>query len=129
MNTEATATRLAIKLLALTVSGKLVWTGPENTGAWGEGPGQTYKAKIEEALVQVAEVPLKRSTMVSYYFGLLEGEREVFEVFAEGIPTDPTPEQRALWHALKDLFYAARDSARGTKQKVEQFEQLLEKLA
>jgi len=79
------------------------------------------------SFAQIAEVPVPRSLITSYYFGVLEGNREVFEVFAEGLPAEPTPEQRELWRTLKDLYLAARDSARGTRQKLEAFEQVLER--
>jgi hypothetical protein len=51
----------------------------------------------------------------------------VFEVFAEGLPADPTTEQRELWRTLKNLYLAAKDSARGTWQIIERFEQDLER--
>jgi len=130
MNTEQTAIRLSGKLSELTASGKISWRDAGQLGPWGEGPGQCFKTEVEEgSIAQVAEVPVFRSSMNSYYFGLLEGDREVFEVFAEGIPADPTPAQRQLWGALKSLYLDARNSARGTKEKVEKFEQLLERLA
>ena len=63
----------------------------------------------------------------SYYFGVLDGSREVFEVFAEGLPAEPTIEQRELWRKLKNLYLAAKDSARETWQILEKFEQGLER--
>jgi hypothetical protein len=130
MNTEATAIRLAGKLLDLTSAAKVAWIDSGRLGPWGEGPGQVFKAQVDDgSFAQIAEVPIPRSLMTSYYFGVLEGDREVFEVFAEGVPAEPTPEQRLLWRTLKDLYAAARDSARDTWQKVEKFEQRLEKLA
>lgn len=130
MNNEETAIRLSSKLSDLTASGKVTWVDAGQLGAWGDGPGQAFKTEIEEgAIAQVAEIPIFRSSMTSYYFGLLEGNREVFEVLAEGVPIDPTVAQREMWRSLKSLYLLARDSARGTKQKVEKFEQLLERLA
>lgn len=130
MNAEETAIRLAKKLAELTLAAKIAWLDAGRLGPWGEGPGQSFKTDIENgAIAQIAEVPIFRSSMNSYYFGLLEGEQEVFEVLAEGVPAEPTPEQRELWRTLKFLYTVARDSARGTRQKVEKFEQLLEKLA
>ncbi len=130
MNTEETAIRLSSKLAELTATGKIAWQDAGQLGSWGEGPGQSFKTEIEgSSIAQIAEVPIFRSTMTSYYFGLLEGEKEVFEVLAEGVPVDPTPAQRELWRSLKSLYFLARDSARGTKQKVEEFEQILERLA
>lgn len=116
--------------MQLTTSGKVTWVDAGQLGAWGEGPGQAFKAEFEDGqFAQIAEVPVPRSVMTSYYFGVLDGSREVFEVFAEGVPAEPTPQQREMWRALKGLYGAARDSARGTRQKVEKFEQLLERLA
>jgi hypothetical protein len=130
MNTDETAIRLTSKLSDLTSAGKIAWRDAGQLGAWGDGPGQSFKTEVEEgSIAQIAEVPIFRSAMNSYYFGLLEGEKEVFEVLAEGVPADPTPTQRQLWRSLKSLYAAARDSARGTQQKVEKFEQLLERLA
>jgi len=54
---------------------------------------------------------------------------EILGVFAEGYPADPTDETLKLLSSLKDLYTAARDNAKGTRQKVEKFEQLLERLA
>ena len=128
MNTEETAKRIAGKLSHLTSTGKIIWQDAGQLGPWGEGPGHAFKAEIEEgSFAQIAEVPVPRSLITSYYFGVLEGQREVFEVFAEGLPTDPTTEQRELWRTLKELYLAVRDNARGTRQKVEKFEQLLER--
>ena len=130
MNSEETAIRLAKRLADLTLAAKIVWLDAGQLGPWGEGPGHSFKADIEGGpFAQIAEVPIFRSSVNSYYFGLLEGEKEVFEVLAEGVPAEPTPEQRELWRTLKSLYGVARDSARGTRQKVERFEQLLEKLA
>ena len=126
--TEATATRLARKLSQLTAAGGIKWLDAGQLGPWGEGPGQAFKGEVEDgAFAQIAEVPVPRSLIASYYFGVLEGKPVVFEVFAEGLPAEPTPEQRELWRALKDLYLAARDSARGTRQKIERFEQVLER--
>jgi hypothetical protein len=130
MNSEETAIRLTGKLLQLTSAGKISWLDAGQVGSWGEGPGQAFKAAIEDgSFAQVAEVPIPRSLITSYYFGVLEGNREVFEVFAEGLPVEPTMAQRELWRTLKELYLAARDNARGTRQMVELFEQRLERLA
>lgn len=128
MNSDATAIRLAAKLSQLTSAGKIVWLDAGQLGPWGEGPGQAFKADVEDgSFAQIAEVPVPRSLITSYYFGVLEGNREVFEVFAEGLPAEPTTEQRELWRTLKGLYSTARDNARGTRQKIEKFEQLLER--
>jgi hypothetical protein len=128
MNTEATATRLAGKLSQLTSTGKIKWLDAGQLGPWGEGPGQAFKAEVEDgSFVQIAEIPVPRSLITSYYFGVLDGSREVFEVFAEGLPAEPTIEQRELWRKLKNLYLAAKDSARETWQILEKFEQGLER--
>jgi hypothetical protein len=128
MNSDATAIRLAAKLTQLTSAGKIVWLDAGQLGPWGEGPGQAFKADVEDgSFAQIAEVPVPRSLITSYYFGVLEGNREVFEVFAEGLPAEPTTEQRELWRTLKGLYLTARDNAQGTRQKIEKFEQLLER--
>jgi hypothetical protein len=130
MNSEETAIRLSSKLSDLTAAGKIAWRDAGQPKVWGEEYGQSFKTEIEEgSIAQIAEVPIFRSAMNSYYFGLLEGGKEVFEVLAEGVPAEPTPAQRELWRSLKSLYLIARDSARGTQQKVEKFEQLLERLA
>jgi hypothetical protein len=142
MSTEDTAIRLAAKLLQLTTAGKLTWVDAGSLGPWGERPGQVFKASVEDgSFAQIAEVPVPKSLIVSYYFGLAEGKPEIFEVtaqgrpneifgvFAEGYPAEPTNEKLKLLSSLKDLYLAARDSARGTRLKVEKFEQLLERLA
>jgi hypothetical protein len=127
-NAEATATRLAGKLSQLTSAGKVKWLDAGQLGPWGEGPGQAFKTEVEDgSFAQIAEVPVPRSLITSYYFGVLEGSREVFEVFAEGLPAEPTAEQRELWRTLKNLYLAAKDSARGTWQIIERFEQGLER--
>lgn len=129
MNTEATATRLATKLTDLTRSGKLEWKVAGYLPPLAQNLEVTFESQINDKVVLIGEAAIYRSSINSYGFSLLENAEAVFDVFAEGVPAEPTDEQRQMWHALKDLFYAARDSARGTKQKVEQFEQLLEKLA
>lgn len=130
MNTFETAIRLAGKLSKLTGSGKLTWVDAGQLGPWGDWPGQVFKASVEDGMfAQIAEVPVPRSLITSYYFGVTEGKPEIFEVFAEGYPVEPTEEQRNLWRNLRDLYLVARDNARGTIQKVEKFEQLLERLA
>jgi hypothetical protein len=151
MSREGMAVRLAGKLLQPTVAGKLTWEEGGQLGPWGERPGQIFKAKVfDGTTVQIAEIPVQKSSIVSYYFGVAEGEffkevsvqdrqdgilevfakpNEIFGVFAEGYPADPTDEKLKLLSTLKDLFMAARDNVRGTWQKVEKFEQLLERLA
>jgi hypothetical protein len=142
MNTEDTAVRLAGKLSQLTAAGKLTWVDAGALGPWGERPGQVFKASVEDgAVAQIAEVPVPNSLITSYYFGVAEGKPgifevvaqgrpdEIFSVFAEGYPADPSDEKLKLWACLKDLYLAARDNAKGTRQKVEKFEQLLERLA
>ncbi len=130
MNIEETALRLADKLSSLTSEEKIKWLDAGKWGPWGDAPGQAFTVQFEDGLFAlIAEVPIPRSLMNSYYFGLLEEGSEIFKVFAEGVPTNPTPEQRQLWKTLKNLYATALDSARGTKQKVELFEQLLERLA
>jgi hypothetical protein len=142
MSTESTAIRLAAKLSQLTTAGKLVWVDAGRLGPWGEWPGQVFKTSVDGGtFAQVAEIPVPKSTISSYYFGVAEGKPEIFEVtaegpsdeilgvFAEGYPAEPTDEKLRLLSSLKDLYLAARDSARGTRQKVEKFEQLLERLA
>jgi len=142
MSTEDTAMRLAAKLLRLTVSGKLTWVDAGHLGPWGEWPGQMFKASVDDGtFAQIAEIPVPKSLITSYYFGVAEGKPEIFEVnaedqpdeifsvFAEGYPAEPTDEKLKLLKSLKDLYLAARDNAKGTRQKVEKFEQLLERLA
>lgn len=140
MSTEDTAIRLAEKLLRLTVAGKLAWIDAGQLGPWGEWPGQVFKASVEDGtFAQIAEIPVPKSLITSYYFGVAEGKPEIFEVvtqgrmndifgvFAEGYPADPTEEKLKLLSSLKDLYLAARDNARGTRQKIERFEQVLER--
>ena len=142
MSTEETAIRLAGKLSQLTVDGKLQWRDAGSLGPWGERPGRVFKASVDDGtFAQIAEIPLPKSPITSYYFGVAEGKPELFEVnaqdrpdeifgvFAEGYPADPTDEKLKVLSTLKDLYAAARDSARDTRQKVEKFEQLLERLA
>jgi hypothetical protein len=142
MSVEETAIRLAGKLAQLTSVGKLHWKDAGSLGPWGERPGQVFKASVDDGtFAQIAEIPLPKSLITSYYFGVAEGNPELFEVcvqgrpdeilgvFAEGYPADPTEEKLKLLSTLKDLFAAARDSAKGNRQKVEKFEQLLERLA
>lgn len=142
MSTEDTAIRLAGKLTQLTAAGKLQWKDAGSLGPWGERPGQVFKASVDDGtFAQIAEIPVPKSLITSYYFGVAEGKPEIFEVnaqgrpdeifgvFAEGYPADPTDEKLKLLGSLKDLYLAARDNARGTRQKVEKFEQLLERLA
>lgn len=130
MNAEVTAARLATKLSTLTLSDKIEWKEALYIIPQGVNFEMAFEARVNGGtMVVVGEAQVPRSSLNSYGFVLIENGKEVFDVFAEGVPAEPTDEQRQMWHALKDLFYAARDSARGTKQKVEQFEQLLEKLA
>jgi len=142
MSTEGTAIRLAGRLARLTREGKLTWVDSGRLGPWGERPGQVFKASVEDGtFAQIAEIPVPKSLITSYYFGVGEGKPEILEVnvqdrrgeifgaFAEGYPADPTDEKLRLLSALKDLYQAACDSAKGTWQKVEKFEQLLERLA
>jgi len=142
MSTEQTAIRLAAKLLNLTSAGKLTWVDAGKLGPWGEWPGQVLKTSVDDgAFAQIAEVPVPKSLITSYYFGVAEGKPEIFEVnapehsnqffavFAEGYPAEPTPEKVKLLNSLRDLYLAASDNAKGTRQKVEKFEQLLERLA
>ena len=130
MNTYETAIRLAGKLSQLTSEGKLTWVDAGYLGPWGKWPGQIFKAAVEDGMfTQIAEVPLPKSSISSYYFGVAEGEPEIFEVFAEGYPAEPTDEKLKLLDSLKSLYAVARDNARGTRQKVEKFEKLLERLA
>jgi hypothetical protein len=143
MNTEETAIRLAGKLSQLTETGKLTWTDAGALGPWGERPGQVFKASVESetgvgTIAQIAEIPFQGLSN-SYYFGLAEGNPGIFEViaqetpdelfrvFAEGYPADPTDEKLKLLNALKYLYLAAHESARDTRQKVEKFEQVLER--
>lgn len=130
MNKDQTAIRLAGKLSRLTSSGKIRWVDAGALGPWGDWPGQVFKASFEDGvIVQIAEVPVPRSTIRSYYFGLAEGKPEIFEVFAEGYPIEPTDERLKLLASLRELYALALDSARGTWQKVERFEHLLERMA
>jgi hypothetical protein len=142
MSTEDTAIRLAGKLAHLTAAGKLTWVDAGRLGPWGDWPGQVFKASVEDGtFAQIAEIPLPRSLITSYYFGVAEGNPEIFEVnvqgrpdeifgvFAEGYPADPTDEKLKLLSSLKVLYAAARESAKGTREKVEKFEQLLERMA
>jgi hypothetical protein len=140
MNTDETAIRLAGKLSQLTSAGKLSWMDAGRLGPWGERPGQVFKAIVEDgSFAQIAEIPVPNSMITSYYFGVAEGKPEIYEinvqdrpdeilgVFAEGYPADPTDERLKLLSSLKDLYLAARDSAKGTRQKIERFEQVLER--
>lgn len=142
MSKEETAIRLAAKLLQFTTAGKITWVDAGTLGPWGERPGRVFKASVDaRTFAQIAEVPVPRSLITSYYFGVAEGKPEIFEinaqerpeefigVFAEGYPADPTDTKLKLLSTLKDLYLAAHDSAKGTQQKVEKFEQLLERLA
>jgi hypothetical protein len=142
MNRDATAIRLAERLSHLTAAGKLTWIDAGRLGPWGTWPGQVFKASVEGGtFAQIAEVPVLNSLITSYYFGVAEGKPQVFEVnvqdrsseffevFAEGYPSEPTNEKLKLLRSLKDLYLAARENAKGTRQKVEKFEQLLERLA
>jgi hypothetical protein len=133
MSVEATATRLAGKLLRLTSEGKIIWEDAGLLGPWGEGSGRVFKASVEEMFAQIAEVPLQNSQtvppIISYYFGLAEGTKEIFEVFAEGYPAEPTSEKRVLWYALKELYVEARNHSRATEATIERIEHLLERLA
>jgi hypothetical protein len=142
MNTEQTAIRLAGKLSQLTAAGKITWVDAGTLGPWGERPGRVFKASVEDGtFAQIAEIPVPKSLITSYYFGVAEGKPEIFEVnaegrpdeilgvFAEGYPADPTDEKLELLSRLKDLYLVARDNVKGTRQKVEKFEQLLERLA
>jgi hypothetical protein len=141
-NKEQTAIRIAERLRNLTVMGKLKWLDGGQLGPWGTWPGQVFKAGVEDGtFAQIAEVPVPNSPITSYYLGVAEGKPEIFEInaegradeilgiFAEGYPADPSDEKLRLLLALKELYLTARDNARGTWQKVERFEQLLEKLA
>jgi len=130
MNKDQTAIRLAGKLSRLTSSGKIQWVDAGALGPWGDWPGQVFKASFEDGVIaQIAEVPVPRSTIRSYYFGLAAGKPEIFEVFAEGYPIEPTDERLKLLASLRELYALALDSARGTWQKVERFEHLLERMA
>ena len=142
MSAEETGIRIARKLSQLTKAGKLTWVDAGMLGPWGEGPGQVFKASVDDGtFAQIAEVPVPSSLIVSYYFGVAEGKPEIFEVtaqgrpdeffgvFAEGYPAEPTDEKLKLLSSLRDLYLAARENAKGTRQKVEKFEQLLERLA
>jgi hypothetical protein len=151
MSRTDTAIRLAGKLLQLTVAGKLTWADAGTIGLPGERPCQVFKVQMADGMfARIAEVPVPRSLIVSYYFGIADGERdfgepiylgqdgileafagahEIFGIFAEGYPADPTDEKLKLLSTLKDLYIAAKDNAKGTWQKVEKFEQLLERLA
>jgi len=139
MSTEDTAIRLAGKLLKLTSEGRLTWTEAGRLGPWGDRPGQVFKASVDDGTyAQIAEIPVPNSFFNSYYFGVAEGKPDISEVnaqgradeifgaFAEDYPPEPTDEKLKLLQSLKELFIGARDSARGTWQKVERFEQLLE---
>jgi hypothetical protein len=140
MSTESTAIRLAGKLALLTAAGKISWLDAGHLGPWGEWPGQVFKASVDDGtFAQIAEVPIPKSMITSYYFGVAEGKPEIFEVniqdrpeeifgvFAEGYPADPSNEKLRLLNSLKDLYQAARDSAKGTREKMEKFEQTLER--
>jgi hypothetical protein len=139
---ELTAIRIAERLRNLTALGKLKWQDGGQLGPWGTWPGRVLKARVEDgAFAQIAEIPVPNSSITSYYLGIAEGGPEVFEVsaegradeilgvFAEGYPVDPSDEKTKLLLALKELYLAARENVRGTWQKVERFEQVLEKLA
>lgn len=140
MSTEETAIRLAGKLSQLTAAGKLTWVDAGHLGPWGVWPGQVFKASVDDGtFAQIAEVPLPKSLITSYYFGIAEGNPEIFEVvaqgrtdeifgvFAEGYPADPTDAKLNLLNSLKTLYRMAHDNARGTQQKIEKFEQILER--
>jgi hypothetical protein len=142
MSDEQTAIRIADRLRDLTGAGKLKWVDAGQLGPWGTWPGQVFKVAVEDGtFAQIAEVPVPNSSIYSYYLGVAEGKPEIFEVnaqgradeifgfFAEGYPAEPTDEKLKLLQALKELYFTARDNARGTRQKVERFEQLLERLA
>lgn len=142
MNKETTAIRLAGKLTQLTADGKLQWRDAGSMGPWGERPGQVCKASVDDGtFAQIAEIPLPKPPITSYYFGVAEGKPDLLEVsvqgrpdeilgvFAEGYPADPTDEKLKLLSSLKDLYLAVRENAKRTRQKVEKFEQLLERLA
>lgn len=139
---EETAIRLSGKLASLTAAGKLKWLDAGSVGPWGRWPGQVFKAAVDHrTFAQIAEVPVPDSSIVSYYFGVADAKhgvtdvnvegnsKEIFGVFAEGYPADPTERKMKLLHSLKQLYVVARDSVCGTSQRVEQFEQLLERLA
>jgi hypothetical protein len=140
MTTEDTAIRIAGKLSQLTEVGKLTWIDAGQLGPWGEWPGHVLKASVEDGtFAQIAEVPVPKSLITSYYFGLAEGKPEIFEVvaqgrtdeifgvFAEGYPADPTDKKLKLLDSLKKLYLLARDNAKGTQQKIERVEQVLER--
>lgn len=129
MSNEGTAIRLASKLTALTAEGKLSWRPTGYIVSRHAELDTVFETAVDkDTVVLVGEGSIPRSTLSSYAFVLMEDVQEVFDVFAEGIPAEPTEEQREMWRALKELFYMARDSARGTKQKVERLEQLLQRL-
>ncbi len=139
MSSESAAIRLAGKLLQLTEAGKIRWVDAGRLGPWGTWPGQVFKSPVEDAsFAQIAEVPVPNSSIASYYFGVAEGEpeiselaaggKEILKAFAEGFPAEPSEENRQLLDTLKRLYTAARDNAWGARQKVERFEQLLERM-
>jgi hypothetical protein len=150
MSGEDTASRIAGKLLQLTLAGKLTWADEGNLGLPGEKPCQVFKVEVAGGMfARIAEIPAPKSSVVSYCFGIADGENfgkvaylgqdgilasfagphEIFGIFAEGYPADPTDERLKLLNTLKDLYIAAKDNAKGTWRKVEEFEQLLERLA
>ncbi|MGD0735577.1 MAG: hypothetical protein ABR976_10540 [Terracidiphilus sp.] len=142
MTTEATAIRLAGKLTQLTARGKLEWKDAGSLGPLSERRALVFKASVGEgAFAQIAEIPPPKSMTASYYFGVAQGKPELFEVnaqsrpdeifgvFAEGHSVDPTDERIKLLSSLKSLYSVARDNAKGTRQKVEKFEKILERLA
>jgi hypothetical protein len=129
MSKDGTATRLARKLADLTKLDKLAWKEADFVYP-GAAVDLSFETSVEDGTtVLIGETAVKRTSILSYVFWIHENAETVFEVFAEGIPAEPTEEQREMWRTLKDLYCAARDSARGTKRKVERFEQLLQKLA
>ena len=129
MNTEPTAIRLAEKLRQLTVDGKISWKfkelRPEN-----RKPRDAYIAELSEESTSALIAETKVAPGVASYSLFLASNGETFfEVFAEGYPADPSEEKFKMHAEFQALFNAARDNARQTAQKVEEFEQLLQRLA
>jgi hypothetical protein len=128
MSTESTAIRLAEKLKQLTVDGKISWRFRALTRD-GMEPADAYIAEMpdnEAALIAERRI----SAGIASYSLFISSEGETFfEAFAEGYPAEPTDEKLRMLRELRELFGAARENAKGTWQKVEKFEQLLERLA
>jgi hypothetical protein len=129
MSTESTAMSLAEKLKKLTLEGKISWKF-EELRLEDRKPADAYTSILldNETSSIIAEWRIDIG-IASYSLYMASKGETFFEAFAEGYPADPTDEKLNLHKTLKELFAAARDKARGTREKLEQVEQLLERMA